>query len=116
MGRRSHSHQIVLRHHLSRGGAAARDRELGRLRLRRQAMKKEWVAFIRRISDLSEGKQTLFIKDLTPGPRKYDTKLVQAEIAKSADKLPDGDVLWTRSETGYLHPQPWKIKILQELS
>ncbi len=79
-------------------------------------MKKEWVAYVRRISDLSEGKQTLFIKDLTPGPRKYDTKLVKAELAKSAEKLPEGDTLWTRSETGYLHAQPWKIKILEELS
>ena len=36
-------------------------------------MSQEYVTFVRRLSQLSEGKQTLFIKDLTPGQRKYDT-------------------------------------------
>jgi hypothetical protein len=78
-------------------------------------MKKEYVAFVRRLADLGEGKQALFIKDLTPGPRKYDTKLVRAELSRQPDKLPGGDVLWVRSETGYLHSEPWAIKILEEL-
>ena len=78
-------------------------------------MKKEYVTFVRRLSDLSEGKRALFIKDLTPGPRKYDTKLVRAELARNAAQLPDGDTLWVRSETGYLHPQPWGLKVLEEL-
>jgi hypothetical protein len=78
-------------------------------------MKKQYVAFVRRIADLSEGKETLFIKDLTPGPRKYDTKLVRAELSRQSAKLPDGDVLWIRSETGYLHSEPWAIKVLEEL-
>ena len=78
-------------------------------------MKKEYVTFVRRLSDLSDGKQTLFIKDLTPGPRKYDTKLVRAELARNSRNLPDGDTLWIRSETGHLHPQPWSIQILEEL-
>ena len=78
-------------------------------------MKKEYVTFVRRMSDLGEGKQVLFIKDLTAGPRKYDTKLVRAELSRNADKLPDGDLLRIRSETGYLHPEPWAMKILEEL-
>ena len=78
-------------------------------------MKREYVTFVRRLADLSPGKATLFIKDLTPGPRKYDTKLVRAELSRNADKLPDGDLLRIRSETGYLHPEPWAIKILEEL-
>ena len=78
-------------------------------------MKKEYAAFVRRLADLGEGEQTLFIKDLTPGPRKYDTKLVRAELAKTASKLADGHTLWVRSETGYLYPQPWAIKIIEEL-
>lgn len=78
-------------------------------------MSREYVTFVRRFNCLSEGKQTLFIKDLTPGPRKYDTKLVQAELSRSPDKFPNGDMLWIRSETGYLHPAPWAIKILEEL-
>lgn len=78
-------------------------------------MRKEYVTFVRRLSDLSDGKQALFIKDLTPGPRKYDTKLVLAELARDSGKLLDGDTLWIRSETGHLHSQPWRIKILKEL-
>lgn len=78
-------------------------------------MKKEYVTFVRRLSDLSDGKQALFIKDLTPGPRKYDTKLVRAALSRNAGNLPDSDTLWIRSETGYLHPQPWSIRILEEL-
>ena len=78
-------------------------------------MSQEYVTFVRRLSQLSEGKQTLFIKDLTPGPRKYDTKLVRAELSKAPSKLANGDTLWVRSETGYLYPQPWSIKILEEL-
>jgi hypothetical protein len=78
-------------------------------------MKKEYVAFVRRLRDLSEGKEILFIKDLTPGPRKYDTRLVRAELSRQPDKIPDGDVLWIRSETGYLHSEPWTIKVLEEL-
>ena len=78
-------------------------------------MKKEYVAFVRRISDLNEGKEILFIKDLTPGPRKYDTKLVRAELSRRSDKLPDGDVLWIRSETGRPYAEPWAIKVLEEL-
>ncbi len=78
-------------------------------------MKREYVTFVRRLRDLSEGEKTLFIKDLTPGPRKYDTKLVRAELSRQPDKIPDGDVLSIRSETGYLHAEPWAIKILEEL-
>lgn len=78
-------------------------------------MKKEYVTFVRRLSDLSDGRQTLFIKDLTPGPRKYDTKLVRAELSRNSVNLPGGDTLWIRSETGHLHLQPWSIQILEEL-
>lgn len=78
-------------------------------------MKREYVTFVRKISDLTDGKETLFIKDLSPGPQKYDTKLVRAEVARQPESLPRGDLLWIRSETGYLHPQPWAIRILEEL-
>jgi len=78
-------------------------------------MKKEYVTFVRRMRDLNEGMETLFIKDLTPGPRKYDTRLVHAELCRRPDKLPDGDVLWIRSETGRLQPDPWAIKVLEDL-
>lgn len=78
-------------------------------------MKQEYLTFVRQFKDLSEGTQKLFIKDLTPGPRKYDTKYVRAEISRHAEKMKIGDILRIRSESGVLLPQPWGIKILEEL-
>jgi hypothetical protein len=78
-------------------------------------MKKEYQTFVRQFKDLREGKQELFIKDLNPGPRKYDTKHVLAEISSHPEGMPDGDILRIRSESGILLPQPWGIKILEEL-
>lgn len=79
-------------------------------------MKREHLTFIRQFKDLKEGTQKLFIKDLTPGPRKYDTKYVNAEISSDPEKMRNGDILRIRSESGILLPQPWGIKILEELS
>jgi hypothetical protein len=79
-------------------------------------MKREYQTFVRQFKDLKDGIQKLFIKDLTPGPRKYDTKYVRAEISSDPEKIKDGDILRIRSESGVLLPQPWGIKILEELS
>lgn len=78
-------------------------------------MSKEYLTYVRKYADLQEGERDIFIKDLTPGPRKYDTKQVRAVIARSAGKLPGSDTLWVRSEMGVLDPEPWAIKILKDL-
>ncbi len=78
-------------------------------------MKREYQTFVRQFKDLREGEQKLFIKDLTPGPRKYDTRHVMAEISSHPEKMTDGDVLRIRSESGTLLSQVWGIKILKEL-
>lgn len=78
-------------------------------------MAKEWQTFVRKFDDMREGEFELFIKDLTPGARKYDNKHVRARVARSKEKLPDGDVLWIRSESGLRAPEPWYIKLLEEL-
>jgi len=76
-------------------------------------MKKEYLTFIPDIKDLIENQEVkLTIKDLTPGPRKYDARIVKAILSSSPTRLPDGDVLWVRSWTGVLYPQPWAIKII----
>jgi hypothetical protein len=81
-----------------------------------EEMKKEFMAFVKDLSELTEGKEiALAIRDLAPGPRKYDCKIVKAVVASSPEKLPEGDVLRIRSWTGVLHPKPWAIKILAEL-
>ncbi len=78
-------------------------------------MSKEYLTYVRQYADLRDGVRNLFIKDLTPGPRKYDTKQVQAMISNSPANLPESDVLWVRSEMGVLDPNPWAIKILEDL-
>jgi hypothetical protein len=78
-------------------------------------MKQEYLTFVRQFKDLKEGIQKLFIKDLTPGPKKYDTKYVRAEISIDPEKMKNSDILRIRSESGVLLPQPWGIKILEEL-
>ena len=39
-----------------------------------------------------KGIQELFIKDLTSGPKKYDTKYGRAEIFGDPEKVKNGDI------------------------
>jgi hypothetical protein len=79
-------------------------------------MKKEYDTFIESLSDLPEGQEIdLTIRDLTPGPRKYDSRWVKAIVSSHPDQLTDSDILWLRFPKGMVHPQPWAIKILEEL-
>ncbi len=77
-------------------------------------MAKEWETFVRKFSDMKDGEVELFIKDLTPGPRKYDTKHVRALITNKKARS-KADVLWVRSEAGFKDPKPWSIEIIEEL-
>jgi hypothetical protein len=68
------------------------------------------------LDDLPDGGETeLFIRDLTPGPRKYDARHVRAKVASSQDRLPEGDILRIRSLVGVMFPQTWYIKVLEEI-
>lgn len=78
-------------------------------------MSKEWQTFVRKYEDMREGEVELFIKDLTPGPAKYDTRHVRAEVSKTKKALPDSDILWLRSESGLKTPEPWYIRIIEDL-
>ena len=79
-------------------------------------MKKEYMAFVQDVKGVTEGQEIqIVIKDLTPGRSKYDSRNVKAIVSSSPDRLPEGDVLHIRSETGFPFPQPWAIKITQEL-
>lgn len=78
--------------------------------------KKEYLTFIDRLESLAEEKEIeLLIKDLTPGPEKYDSRYVRAIVSSDAEKIPDGDVLWIRGWIGVLYPHPYSIKILKEV-
>ncbi len=77
-------------------------------------MKKQYSTMVEKCDDLPDGGEIeLFIKDLTPGPRKYDTKKVLAKIMSSPEKLPEGDILWLRTKIGKKLEKPWAIKILK---
>ena len=79
-------------------------------------MGKKWVIFVSRMEDLADDKESvLTIRDLSPGPRKYNAKVVKARISSRPENIPDGDVLWVRSWIGHLHPKPWAIKIIEEV-
>ncbi len=79
-------------------------------------MNKEYVTFVKDLSELAKGKESILaIRDLTPGPRKYDCRIVKAIVADSPATLPGADVLWIRSWTGILHPEAWAIRIVTEL-
>lgn len=79
-------------------------------------MSKEYLTFVPSIKELKTGAGVkLMIRDLTPGPRKYDARYVEATIADSPAKLSGADTLIVRSGTGYLYPQPYAIKITKEL-
>ncbi|MBM4340463.1 MAG: hypothetical protein FJ110_13075 [Deltaproteobacteria bacterium] len=76
---------------------------------------KEWQTFVRRFSDMKEGKRELFIKDLSPGKTKYNTKHVYATVAKSKRTLKNPDTLWIRGESGEKALTPWYLVIEKEL-
>ena len=76
---------------------------------------KEWQTFIRKFSDMKEGRHELFIKDLTEGPRKYDTSHVIANVARKKDNLNNPEILWFRSESGIKYPEPWYMTIEREM-
>ena len=79
-------------------------------------MKKEYLTFTPDIKNLKENQEVkLTVKDLTPGPRKYDARIVKAILSSDSKRLPEGDVLHVRSWTGMPYPQTWAIKILKEL-
>jgi hypothetical protein len=80
-------------------------------------MAKEYGVFVENIkTDLREGEEVvLTIKDLTPGSRKYENRVVKAIVFSSPAKLPGGNILRVRSWTGVLYPRPWAIKIVEEM-
>ena len=79
-------------------------------------MSKEYVTFVSNLDKLTENKEiTIAIRALAPGPRKYECKIVKAIISWAKDKDCDRDTLWIRSWTGMLHPEPWAIKVLEEV-
>jgi hypothetical protein len=78
-------------------------------------MKKEWLVLVNRVDDLPIGKEvSLFVKDLTPGPQKYDTHHVKAVISQTPDESEEGGILRFRSALGMPLAEIRGIRILAE--
>ncbi len=78
-------------------------------------MGKEWLIFVPGIEDLIEGKETIVtIRDLSPGRKKYNAKVVKAILSRNPEEFPEADILWVRSWIGTLYQRPWAIKIIEE--
>lgn len=79
-------------------------------------MAKEYLVFVQSLEDLPQDREIeLALRDLTPGPYKYEARFVRARVSSSPDKLPGADVLRVRFSMGVLHPKPYAIKIVKEL-
>jgi len=78
-------------------------------------MRKEYLTFVMSRDELTKDKESmLIIRDLTPGQRKYNAKLVRAEVVPIVNKDPEWDILWIRYWNGFLYPEPMGIKILEQ--
>lgn len=81
-----------------------------------KAGKREYMTFVSGLEDLLEGQEIdIFVRDLTPGRRKFNGKRVKAVVSSSPEQLPEGDILWIRSLIGVLYPKPWYIHIKKSL-
>ena len=79
-------------------------------------MKREYDTYVEALDELPQGKEvSMAVRDLTPGPRKYDSRYVKAVVSSNPEDLPDGDVLWIRLQLGTKHPHPWAIMVLETL-
>ena len=73
-------------------------------------MAKEYDTFTDDISKIKEGVEiTIAIRETDI----YRTRVVKAIVSSS--KLPDADTLWLRYNLGPLRPEPWSIKILEDV-
>ncbi len=72
---------------------------------------KRFVTFVRSPGDLKEGRMRLFIRDLTPGKRKYNAQHVLANLSRQEGPAE----LLVRTGTGTEHQETWFIEILETL-
>lgn len=79
-------------------------------------MGREWVVFVTRMEEIQDGQENvLTIRDLSPGPRKYNARVVKALVSSDPERIPNAEVLWIRSWIGHLHPKPWAMRIIEEV-
>ena len=76
----------------------------------------EYLCHVKHLKDLQEGKKiVLTIRDLTPGKHKYLARVARVEVSRKPEALAQWDKLWAHSVVGYKDPQPWGMKVVEEL-
>jgi hypothetical protein len=76
-----------------------------------------WETFVRRPSDLkAEVEIPMVLRDLTPGPRKYQMRHVVAVLSRNPGETPPSiDRLHVRTVVGVLLHETWGVRIVREL-
>ena len=76
----------------------------------------EYMAHVRHMNDVQEGKTlVLTIRDLSPGKHKYTARVARVQVSRTPEALAHWDKLWILSVVGLKDPQPWGMKIVEEL-
>ena len=73
----------------------------------------EYELFI--IEDLSELKEGVETVVNVRSTETVETRTVKAILSSKPAELPDSDTLWIRWQRGRKHPQPWAIKIIDDM-
>lgn len=76
----------------------------------------EFECFLPSGRQLQEGEEVLLsLRELSPGRYRYRGRHVRAVVSRSPEALAHWDRLWVRSVVGIRQPQPWGIRILEDL-
>ena len=68
------------------------------------------------MKDVQEGKRLVItIRDLSPGKHKYTGRVARVQVSRTPEALANWDKLWVHSVVGLKDPQPWGMKIVEEL-
>ncbi len=79
-------------------------------------MAEAYETFVRDLSDLHEGRQTILVlRDLTPGRRKYFAQHVLAMVSREPGSGAEWRPLTVRSMVGNVFPGQWCVKVIQVL-
>lgn len=77
-------------------------------------MTNEYEAFVRDLERTVSGRPVvLTLRDMTPGKKKYRAVHVRA-VVSNPPKAGE-PVLWLRSVVGVKYPQPYSVRILEQL-
>lgn len=75
-----------------------------------------YETFVRDLSELPEGEETLLVlRDLTRGRRKYFAQNVWAVVSRSPDPSGESRPLRIRSAVGNLYPGEWYVRVVEAL-